>query len=43
LIALNSGLTVLYQCITVRGAKVDNHGIILKNFIKNISLENRSN
>ena len=25
LVALNSGLTVLYQCITLRGSKVDNH------------------
>jgi len=25
LIVLNSGLAVLYQCITLIGAKVDNH------------------
>jgi len=30
LVALNSGLTVLYQCITLRGSKVDNHKIIMK-------------
>ena len=38
LVALNSGLTVLYQCITLRGAKVDNHLLLIESFISEGSI-----